>query len=136
MIWALIKNGKVENTIIADQNFIDQIAADWDLCVPVDELEPQPGIGWDHNGSNFVSPIVEMTFESEASAGGSAVESMLVAGLLAIDVLQSIAIKTQGANPVNILSQGSPQIGAIEVTFDGDPGAGLVVELVINRDTL
>lgn len=133
MIWALIKNGKVENTIIADQDFIDRISSQWDQCIRIDEMERMPGVGWDHDGSSFVFPIQTLTLESEVSTGGSATESMLVATLLSTDVLQSIAIKTQGANPVNIVSQGEPQIGAIEVTFDGDPGAGLVIELVVER---
>lgn len=133
MIWALIKNGVVENTIIADQDFIDQISSQWEHCVRIDEMEPRPGVGMEYNGSSFIFPAQIITLQSEASSGGSATESMLIATLLATDVLKSIAIKTQGANPVNIVSQGEPQIGALEVTFDGDPGAGLVIEIVVER---
>ena len=133
MIYALIKDGMVQNTIIADQDFIDSISSDWDHCVRVDEMDPQPGIDCMYDGSEFSWPVIEATLESEESAGGNAVENMMVAGLLATDVLQSIAIKTMGANSVNILSQAAHANGAIEVTFDGDPGAGLVLEIVVNR---
>jgi hypothetical protein len=90
-------------------------------------------MGWAHDGDDFVTPFVEAVLESEASAGGSATELMLINGLLAEDSLRSIAIKTMGANPVNIVSQGNPSVGGLEVTFDGDPGAGLVVEIIVTR---
>lgn len=48
MVLALIKNGKIENTIVADSeafgaNFPDHIVK------RVDQLSPQPGIDWDYD---------------------------------------------------------------------------------------
>lgn len=58
MIYALIKSGIVENTIIADEGFIAMIASEWDHCVRVDEMDPQPGIGWSYDGSVFTAPVI------------------------------------------------------------------------------
>jgi hypothetical protein len=56
MVYALIKNGVVENTIVADANFISLINSQWDNCIRIDELEIVPGIGWTHDGSVFTNP--------------------------------------------------------------------------------
>lgn len=60
MIFALIKNGVVENVIVADAAFVEHIAADWDLIVNVTEWgELQPGVGWTFDGLDFHAPVVE-----------------------------------------------------------------------------
>lgn len=56
MVYALIKNGIIENTIVADSNFISTIQSQWDACVRIDELETQPGIGWEYDGEVFTNP--------------------------------------------------------------------------------
>lgn len=53
MIYALIKNGIVENTIIADANFISGISGQWDACVDI-TATPEVGINWQYDGSNFI----------------------------------------------------------------------------------
>jgi len=57
MIFALIKNGIVENTIVAELSFIGHIASQWDFIIRVDELEQRPGIGWAYDGVDFTAPI-------------------------------------------------------------------------------
>lgn len=59
MIYALIKNGIIENTIVADANFISIIENNWDSCIRIDELDPMPGISWTYDGNNFSEPIIE-----------------------------------------------------------------------------
>jgi hypothetical protein len=58
-IFALIKNGVVENTIVADEVFAAAIAAQYDFVIRVDELDPRPGIGWLYDGENFSQPVIE-----------------------------------------------------------------------------
>lgn len=57
-IWALIKNGVVVNTIVADQKFIDHLMTTPkapDSCVRIDELPniEKPTIGSKHDGQKF-----------------------------------------------------------------------------------
>lgn len=56
MVYALIKNGIVENTIVADANFINLIQSNWDYCIRIDNLSEIPGIGWTYDGVNFSDP--------------------------------------------------------------------------------
>lgn len=58
MVYALIKDGKVENMIVADEAFISKIQAQWEHCVRVDNLDVQPSIGWDFDGSDFSDPAL------------------------------------------------------------------------------
>lgn len=56
MIYALVKNGYVDNVIKAEQDFIDKISARYDACILIqgEVLQPSPGDLWD--GSSFSSP--------------------------------------------------------------------------------
>lgn len=47
--YALIKNGKVKNIILADAEFLPHIQSEWDYIVNVEELSPRPSIGWDYD---------------------------------------------------------------------------------------
>lgn len=44
MYYALIKNSKVENVIVADDSFIELIKADWDEIIKVENYETS-GVG-------------------------------------------------------------------------------------------
>lgn len=56
MIYALIKNGVVINCIVADETFAAHIRPQYDFVIRVDELDPQPGIGWLYDGDEFTAP--------------------------------------------------------------------------------
>jgi hypothetical protein len=56
MTYALIKSGIVENTIIADEAFIDHISSQYDHVIRIDELEIKPSIGWGYVDEIFVDP--------------------------------------------------------------------------------
>lgn len=59
MEYALIKNGQVENVIVADETFIATIATEWDHIERIDTPAKRAlgvGIGWAWDGSNFVAP--------------------------------------------------------------------------------
>lgn len=59
MNYALVKNGKVENIIIADADFVAAIAADWDHIEPIDtpgEQEMPIGMGWTYVNGVFAPP--------------------------------------------------------------------------------
>ncbi|GAB2836675.1 hypothetical protein GCM10027276_44180 [Comamonas piscis] len=58
MDYALIKNGLVENVIVADADFAALIAPDWDAVEP---LASGAGIGWSWNADDgFAPPVVEL----------------------------------------------------------------------------
>jgi hypothetical protein len=52
MTWALIKNGLVENVIVADIEFIKGICDQWDFCQGLPENSPV-GIGWTYIDGEF-----------------------------------------------------------------------------------
>ena len=57
--FALIKNGTVQNVIVADEAFISSITSKWDHIECIDtsaELALGVGIGWGWDGSSFVAP--------------------------------------------------------------------------------
>lgn len=59
MRYALIKNGMVENIIIAEPDFIAAIADDWEHIEPLDTPEEQAlnvGIGWTYVAGVFAAP--------------------------------------------------------------------------------
>ena len=61
MEYALIKNNKVENVIVADSEFISLISGEWDHIERIGTPTEQTigvGIGWGWNGSDFVAPVV------------------------------------------------------------------------------
>lgn len=53
---ALIKNGIIENVIIADNEFVESIKDDWDEIKDISDIKA--GIGWEFNSSKkeFHSP--------------------------------------------------------------------------------
>ncbi len=62
MEYALIKNGIVENVIVADEDFITLITPEWDHIERIDTPAEQAlgvGIGWSYVDNQFVAPVVE-----------------------------------------------------------------------------
>lgn len=56
--FALIRNGIVENIIVADQDFIDNHCQDYDECIEYEDgTYVGPGFTWD--GTNFNPPSQE-----------------------------------------------------------------------------
>jgi L-fucose mutarotase/ribose pyranase (RbsD/FucU family) len=51
-IYAIINNGQVENVIVADAEFASQVAAE--SVVLIDNLNPQPAIGWLYNSETQI----------------------------------------------------------------------------------
>jgi hypothetical protein len=56
MIFAIIENGLVINTILADQDFVDKVYPD---AVEITELDPRPSIGWTYDKKKFTEPVVD-----------------------------------------------------------------------------
>lgn len=59
MEYALIKNGTVQNVIVADEAFVAQIASEWDHIERIDTPAEQAlgvGMGWGWDGTQFVAP--------------------------------------------------------------------------------
>lgn len=57
MILALIKNNKIINTIVADDELIASNYPDY-FVMRVDTLDPIPGIGDTWNGEAFIKPEI------------------------------------------------------------------------------
>ena len=56
MRYALIKNNKVENIIVADESFINSIKSDYDHIEKVDAVQVGPGWGYDLTTKTFKEP--------------------------------------------------------------------------------
>lgn len=58
MVYAQIKNGIIQNTIVLEDSSLQSVFAQgFDAFVRVDNLSPEPAIGWSYDGSNFHAPI-------------------------------------------------------------------------------
>lgn len=75
---------------------------------------------------------------SDASAGGSATETLAVTGLLTTDTILAATIVEDGANPAYIQEAAKTCAVAAQyiVTFSTDPGAGAEVRVAILRTTV
>lgn len=51
--YAVISNSIVTDVLVADQSFIDSY---YPGSPQIDGLDPQPGIGWGYDGTNFTPP--------------------------------------------------------------------------------
>jgi len=57
MIYAQIKNGIVVNTIVVDDgSVLPLVSTGFDALVRTDNLDPQPGMRWLYDGTNFTPP--------------------------------------------------------------------------------
>lgn len=56
MIFALIKDGVVQNTIVADQAFVDEHMKGYDAAIEIQDKPGSPGIGWIYDGKEFSAP--------------------------------------------------------------------------------
>jgi hypothetical protein len=52
-IYAVVTNGVVVYTIVANQSFVD---ANYPGSRRIDGITPQPGIGWDYDGTTWAAP--------------------------------------------------------------------------------
>lgn len=63
MIFAQIKNGTVQNTIILEnENLLSLFQINlitrepYDAVLRIDNINPQPGIDWSYDGNAFIAP--------------------------------------------------------------------------------
>src|SRR3972149_6724718 len=56
MKYALIKNSRIENIIVADADFAEQIKVMWDQVLLIEEKE-SPFIGQGIAGTKYISPV-------------------------------------------------------------------------------
>src|SRR5277367_6533990 len=58
MIYAQVKNCVIQNVIILnDENLVHLFEKGFDHCLRIDHLNPQPALGWFHDGKNFMKLI-------------------------------------------------------------------------------
>lgn len=55
-IFAVIDDGVVSNTIVADDTFAAIIAPEHEAVMEITGRTPLPGIGWGYDGVEFVDP--------------------------------------------------------------------------------
>ena len=58
--YCVIKDGKVDNVIVADSKEIAEQVTQL-VCVEIPFEPGAPGIGWTYDGAEFTAPIVEVT---------------------------------------------------------------------------
>jgi hypothetical protein len=56
--YAVIKDGVVNNVIVADTQAIAQEVTGL-TCVEIEHVPGAPGIGWTYDGTNFSAPVIE-----------------------------------------------------------------------------
>jgi len=72
-------------------------------------------------------------YDSAATAGGSATESLTFTGLAAADKVLSLFVLTKGANAASIIGTGTQSANTLSVTFSADPGANAVVRALVAK---
>lgn len=60
MNWAIIENGRVKNTIFADEEFIEKHYPD-----AIDITDANVGVNWLYDGKDFSAPPVKVEDEAE-----------------------------------------------------------------------
>lgn len=72
-------------------------------------------------------------YDSAASAGGAATETLTVTGLAAADSILAVSQKTKGANGTALIkwTDTSRTADQLAVEWTGNPGAGAVVRVVV-----
>lgn len=57
MVYAQIKNGQVQNTIVVDEDTdMDLFSQGFDSFLRIDHLVPCPGPSWSYDGATFSPP--------------------------------------------------------------------------------
>lgn len=72
-------------------------------------------------------------YDSAASAGGAATETLTVTGLAAADEILSVSQKTKGANgtALNKWTDTARTANQLAVEWTGNPGAGAIVRVCV-----
>lgn len=107
-----------------DNEFIDTLApksSEQGLLIKQDELVSKL------NSNEMV------TLDSDASAGGSATESLTVSGLLSSDEIVAFHQKTKGGLGTAPIAWSNQADDSLDVEWTGDPGAGAVIRLLVRR---
>jgi hypothetical protein len=55
MIYAVMNEDRVENTIVADKEFVDEF---YPTAIDITKLDSRPEIGWTYDGKKFIAPMV------------------------------------------------------------------------------
>lgn len=64
MIYAQIKNNLVQNCIVLDNATLEPLFLEgFDYLIRIDNLDPQPGIGYSFDGQSFSPPIPQLESE-------------------------------------------------------------------------
>ena len=64
--WAIVDNGEVVNSIVADASFIEVLRNDHDSLIETTDLAPWPSVGWTWNGETFAPPPEPELVEDES----------------------------------------------------------------------
>jgi hypothetical protein len=68
MIYAQISGGIIQNTIVLeDSNLESLFSQGFDSLIQIDNITPQPGIGWSYNGTTFSPPAINAQALAEQS---------------------------------------------------------------------
>lgn len=136
--WAQIKTGNVINCILLeDESLNDVFSEGFDAFIRIDELSPEPGVGWTYNGSTFTPPEEtikgKFILKSSPTIGGNADESVAVSGLLSTDTILSMDQETPGTNNISLIGFDTITDGVMTIHWSSDPGPGATMNIYIKR---
>lgn len=110
VIYAQIKNNVILNSIVLnDPSLVGIFSNGFDSLVQIDQLNPQPSIGWSYDGKNFSppSPLTQQQLKDEAVASAIPLNTkgdLPVGG----DKGQAIVIPAGPENSVLTIKNGVP----------------------------
>lgn len=111
---ALIRDGRITNVIVVEdgdpQQFMATIAADYDATARVDDLDPQPGIGWRWQSGAPVPPPSLSTDKNEITGNGTDVATVTYTDA-GSDVPAEVTLDVNGATQTVAVANGSAAVG-------------------------
>ena len=101
-------------------------------------LQQNFGISTDeYNAAQELADAVDAAsnraFNSAASLGGAASETLTVTGLLATDTILAVSQMTPGGNNTAIIAFDTLANNSLKLYWTANPGAGAVVKVLVKR---
>ncbi|ELE9682649.1 tail fiber assembly protein [Enterobacter kobei] len=89
MQYAMVENGKIVNVALWDGE-IKWSLDDGVTVINIDDISPQPGIGWSFDGANFTAPPTpELTKEEYIALADSIKTGLIASAQTVISIWQS-----------------------------------------------
>lgn len=105
MVYAQIKNSKVENIIIInDESLVSLFGEGFDEIVSVEDADPRPGPGWFYEDEEFAPPVEQESSEIPDVTPRQIRQALVLMGVSLTDI----------DNALNSLSEPTKSLARIE----------------------